>query len=27
MGEKRKKEGRLGLQVGLALDTQMDPAD
>ena len=27
MGEKRKREGKLGLQVGLALDTQMDLAD
>ena len=27
MGDKRNREGKLGLQVGLALDTQMDLAD
>jgi len=27
MGEKRKKEGKLGFQVGLALDMQMSLAD
>jgi len=27
MAEKSKREGKLGLQVGLALDTQMGVAD